>query len=85
MSLVGPRPLPVEDYENAQGHDPIWRRRDLGVPGITGLWQINGRSDLLFEEMVVLDLYYIEKRSVLFDIEILLDTIPVVLLGKGAY
>ena len=68
-----------------QGCDPIWRRRELAVPGITGLWQISGRSDLSFEEMVLLDLYYIEKRSVLFDIEILLDTIPVVVLGRGAY
>ena len=85
MSLVGPRPLPVKDYEKAQGHDPIWRRRQLAVPGITGLWQISGRSDLSFEEMVLLDLYYIDKQSGLFDIELLLDTVPVVLLGKGAY
>ena len=85
MSLVGPRPLPVKDYEKVQGHDPLWRRRDGTVPGLTGLWQIRGRSDLSFDEMVLLDLYYIEKRSVLLDIEILLDTIPVVLLGKGAY
>ena len=85
MSLVGPRPLPVKDYEKVQGHDSLWRRRDVGVPGMTGLWQISGRSDLTFEDMVLLDLYYIEKQSVLLDIEILLDTIPVVLLGKGAY
>ena len=53
--------------------------------GITGLWQISGRSDLGFREMVLLDLYYIENQSFLFDLEILFETIPVMLFGKGAY
>jgi lipopolysaccharide/colanic/teichoic acid biosynthesis glycosyltransferase len=55
------------------------------VPGMTGLWQISGRRELGFKEMVLLDLYYIENQSVMFDLEILFATIPVVLFGKGAY
>ena len=82
MSLVGPRPpLPKEvaRYES-------WQKRRLeGVQGITGLWQVSGRSDLDFEEMVLLDLYYLENQSALFDLELLLATIPAVLLGRGAY
>jgi undecaprenyl-phosphate galactose phosphotransferase len=54
-------------------------------PGITGLWQISGRREVHFREMVLLDLYYIENQSLLFDLEIILETIPVVLFGKGAY
>lgn len=52
---------------------------------MTGLWQVSGRSHLGFREMVMLDLYYIENQSLLFDVEILTQTIPVVLFGKGAY
>ena len=88
MSLVGPRPLPVQDYTRLQKEDHLgggYRQRARMKPGMTGLWQISGRSDLGFREMVMLDLYYIENQSILFDIEILLQTIPVVLLGKGAY
>ncbi len=88
MSLVGPRPLPVEDYARLQEEDQLggcYRQRSRMKPGMTGLWQISGRSDLGFREMVMLDLYYIENQSILFDIEILLQTIPVVLFGKGAY
>lgn len=88
MSLVGPRPLPVRDYERLQKEDHLggyYRQRTRMKPGMTGLWQISGRSELGFKEMVMLDLYYIENQSILFDIEILLQTIPVVLFGKGAY
>ena len=54
-------------------------------PGITGLWQVSGRSNIGFKEMVLLDLYYIENMSLLFDLEILFATIPVVMFGRGAY
>jgi exopolysaccharide biosynthesis polyprenyl glycosylphosphotransferase len=82
MSLVGPRPpLPreVEKYS-------AWHRKRLRVrPGITGLWQVSGRSLLPFEDMVRLDVYYIENWSLWLDFKILLRTIPVVLFAKGAY
>ncbi len=88
MSLVGPRPLPINDFENLKNQDQHydWYEKRAGTkPGITGLWQISGRSKLSFEEMVMLDLYYIENQSIFFDLEILFDTLPVVLTGKGAY
>ena len=82
LSLVGPRPpLPdeVEKYDE-------WEKRRMNVKqGITGLWQVSGRSDLSFEEMARLDLYYIQNWSIEVDIKILLKTIPTVLFGKGAY
>lgn len=82
MSLVGPRPpLPreVEKYS-------AWHKKRLRVrPGITGPWQISGRSLLPFEDMVRLDIYYIENWSLWLDLKILLRTVPVVLLGWGAY
>jgi len=82
MSLVGPRPpLPDETAAYTERH---WRR--MGVPpGMTGLWQVSGRSALTFEEMVRLDLYYIENWSVGFDMALILRTIPAVLLARGAY
>jgi len=82
MSLVGPRP-PIP-REVAQYQE--WHRRRLAVaPGITGLWQVSGRSDLTFDEMVLLDLYYIENWSLFMDVIVLLRTIPQVLFGRGAY
>jgi len=82
MSLVGPRP-PIA-YELSIYKD--WHKRRLKAkPGITGLWQVSGRSSVPFHDMVLLDLYYINRWSLRMDIEILLRTIPVVLLGKGAY
>jgi lipopolysaccharide/colanic/teichoic acid biosynthesis glycosyltransferase len=82
MSLVGPRPpMPseVEEYEE-------WHRRRLEVaPGMTGLWQVSGRSKLTFDEMVMLDLFYAENWSLGLDLKILLRTIPTVVLGTGAY
>ncbi|KAA3617062.1 MAG: sugar transferase [Calditrichaeota bacterium] len=88
MSLVGPRPLPIKDFsniENGKINYDWYEKRSETKPGITGLWQISGRSNLTFEEMVMLDLYYIENQSLVFDLEILFDTIPIVLTGKGAY
>ncbi len=88
MSLVGPRPLPVGDFallEDGEHMGGYYRQRAKAKPGITGLWQVSGRSDLGFRDMVLLDLYYIEKQSLLFDIEILAQTFPVVIFGKGAY
>ena len=82
MSLVGPRPqLPEEAalYEE-------WHRRRLEVkPGLTGLWQVLGRSDTSFDDMVRLDIYYAENWSPGMDLRIMLETIPAVLSGKGAY
>jgi exopolysaccharide biosynthesis polyprenyl glycosylphosphotransferase len=88
MSLVGPRPLPVGDFARVTAQDDIggyFRARAKAKPGMTGLWQVLGRSHLGFREMVMLDLYYIENQSLLFDIEILAKTLPVVLFGRGAY
>ena len=82
MSLVGPRPpLPEEVAEYKQ-----WQRQRLSViGGITGLWQVSGRSDLTFDELCLLDIYYIENWSLTLDIRILLQTIPRALFGRGAY
>jgi exopolysaccharide biosynthesis polyprenyl glycosylphosphotransferase len=82
MSLVGPRP-PTPDEVAQYEH---WHLRRLEVtPGLTGLWQVLGRSDTSFDEMVRLDIYYAENWSLGLDIRIVLQTIPVVLLGRGAY
>jgi exopolysaccharide biosynthesis polyprenyl glycosylphosphotransferase len=83
MSLVGPRPLPVRDVEriNVQWH----KRRFSVKPGITCLWQVNGRSDVTFDHWVQLDLEYIDKWCLGLDIKILIKTVPVVLRGSGAY
>ncbi|MBD0330420.1 MAG: sugar transferase [Thermoleophilia bacterium] len=82
MSLVGPRPLPTRDYELL---DEWHRKRSLVLPGMTGLWQIAGRSDLSFDELVRLDFYYIERWSLWLDITILARTIPAVFGRRGAY
>jgi len=82
MSLVGPRPYPV--YEVSQFNHTERKRFDL-MPGITGLAQVSGRSDLDFEEGIRLDLFYIETWSPWLDIKILFKTIPAVLRGRGAY
>jgi exopolysaccharide biosynthesis polyprenyl glycosylphosphotransferase len=82
MSLVGPRPLPLRDYEQLAD----WHRKRYNVlPGITGLWQISGRSNLSFDDLVRLDFYYLENWSLWMDIAILVKTIPAVLAGRGAY
>jgi exopolysaccharide biosynthesis polyprenyl glycosylphosphotransferase len=82
MSLVGPRPLPIRDYEQLQE----WhRKRYLVLPGMTGLWQVSGRIDLSFDDLVRLDFYYIENWSIWLDISILAKTLPAVLARRGAY
>jgi exopolysaccharide biosynthesis polyprenyl glycosylphosphotransferase len=82
MSLVGPRPpLPRETTEYTEYH---WRRLEV-VPGMTGLWQVSGRSSLTFEEMVRLDVFYIENWSVGLDLSLIMRTIPAVVFAKGAY
>jgi exopolysaccharide biosynthesis polyprenyl glycosylphosphotransferase len=82
MSLVGPRPLPVRDYE---GFDQDWHRRRFSVrPGLTCLWQISGRSSIGFDKWMELDMQYIDEWSLWLDLKILISTIPVVLKGAGA-
>jgi exopolysaccharide biosynthesis polyprenyl glycosylphosphotransferase len=82
MSLVGPRPLPERDYELLEE----WhRKRYLVLPGITGLWQVSGRSELDFDDLVHLDFIYLERWSLALDIAILFKTIPAVLTQRGAY
>ena len=87
MSLVGPRPLPSDDFSLVVGTemDSCYHRRAWVKPGLTGLWQISGRSDLGFGEMVMLDLYYAEHGTAFLDMWILLNTLPVVVFGRGAY
>ncbi|NJK82336.1 MAG: sugar transferase, partial [Chloroflexaceae bacterium] len=82
MSLVGPRPALLAEVEQYA----FWHRRRLEVtPGLTGLWQVLGRSNTTFDEMVRLDIYYAEHWSLRMDLRILLQTIPAVLLSRGAY
>ena len=82
MSLVGPRPLPIRDYE---GFDKDWHRRRFSVrPGITCLWQVGGRSNISFDRWMELDMEYIDNWSLRMDFKILLKTIPAVLRRNGA-
>ena len=82
MSLVGPRPLPERDYEMLEE----WhRKRYLVLPGITGLWQVSGRSELDFDDLVHLDFIYLERWSLALDLTIILKTIPAVFSRRGAY
>jgi lipopolysaccharide/colanic/teichoic acid biosynthesis glycosyltransferase len=82
MTIVGPRPplqYELEYYEE-------WHKLRLEVkPGLTGLWQVSGRSSVPFNEMVKLDLYYIEHWTLLLDFKIMMRTIPVMLFGSGGY
>jgi exopolysaccharide biosynthesis polyprenyl glycosylphosphotransferase len=82
MSLVGPRPLPMRDFERLED----WhKKRYLVLPGITGLWQVSGRSELDFDDLVRLDFLYLERWSVFLDLVIMLKTIPAVLSRRGAF
>jgi len=82
MSLVGPRPPTPDEVKLYQ---PWHRQRLQAIPGITGLWQVSGRSDVPFDEMCLLDIYYIENWSVKLDLQILVMTLPHVVLRRGAY
>jgi exopolysaccharide biosynthesis polyprenyl glycosylphosphotransferase len=82
MSLVGPRPLPIRDYN---GFDRDWHRRRFSVkPGMTCLWQVNGRSKVSFSEWMKMDMEYIDRWSFWLDLKILILTIPAALKGSGA-
>lgn len=82
MSLVGPRPPLPREVEEYTDYD---KQRLLVTPGCTGLWQVSGRSSIGFEEMVELDLQYIRKRTLLFDLKIILRTVLLLLGSKDAY
>ncbi len=82
MSLVGPRPLPMRDYQLLE---PWHRRRYSVLPGITGLWQVSGRSNLGFDSLVRLDFFYLESWSIWMDIAIIARTPLAILRGRGAY
>ena len=83
MSLVGPRPLPLRDFDR---FDTQWHKRRLSVkPGMTCLWQVNGRSNVTFDHWVQMDLEYIDNWSLGLDMKILLKTIPAIMKGSGAY
>jgi len=82
MSLVGPRPFPIAQLEK----EDLRQLRRLGIrPGITGLWQIRGRSDVSFHKLLRWDIWYIKNWSFWLDLYILFQTFPVVLKGRGAY
>jgi exopolysaccharide biosynthesis polyprenyl glycosylphosphotransferase len=82
MSLVGPRPLPLRDFVQLED----WhRKRYLVLPGMTGLWQVSGRIELTFDDLVRLDFYFHENWSIWLDISILAKTLPAVLARRGAY
>src|SRR5207245_202860 len=85
MSLVGPRPLQLRDYELfTEGYEDCWRCRFSVRPGITCLWQVNGRSSVAFEKWMELDLQYVQKWTLWLDLKILAKTIPAVIRGSGA-
>jgi lipopolysaccharide/colanic/teichoic acid biosynthesis glycosyltransferase len=83
MTLVGPRPLPKRDFENY--YEEWHYSRHSGLPGLTCLWQVSGRSDVSFHNMCILDDYYLRNQNFMLDLKILLRTIRVVLFAKGAY
>src|SRR5256884_3024089 len=82
MSLGGPGPLRIRDHDRLE---PWHRRRSNVLPGMTGLWQIAGRSNLPFDDLVRLDFYYLENWSLWLDVTILAKTMPAVFARRGAY
>lgn len=82
MSIVGPRPQVVWE---AEFYDEVAKKRLNILPGITGLWQVSGRADIPYEEMIAMDLYYLENWSLGLDLKLILKTLPAVLSRKGAY
>jgi exopolysaccharide production protein ExoY len=81
MSLIGPRPVPL--YEAAE-YNAVHRQRFLALPGMTGLWQVEGRGIATFEESIRLDIEYVRRQSFALDVEILIKTLPAVLFARGA-
>ncbi|MFH0920560.1 MAG: sugar transferase [Fibrobacterota bacterium] len=82
MSLVGPRPIVLDEIVKYDKY----RKKLLSVkPGITGWWQVSGRSNVDYPDRIYLEMFYVERASVFFDLKILIETIPVVLFGKGAH
>lgn len=82
MSVVGPRPHLYEELHNFEG----WRMARFNVkPGLTGLWQVNGRHELNFDKAILLDIYYVKHMSLMMDISIILKTIPAIIMTKGRY
>ncbi len=82
MSLVGPRPLPQRDFDRLEE----WHmKRYMVMPGMTGLWQVSGRAELDFDDLVRLDFLYLERWSVFLDLTILVKTLPAVIWGRGAF
>ncbi len=83
MAIVGPRPLPDRDYAR---YEAQWHyTRHNGLPGLTGLWQVSGRSDLDFEQMCILDIYYLRNHTWILDVRLILLTFRSVIFGVGAY
>ena len=81
MSLVGPRPCLPYEYDAYED----WHKRRMSVlPGCTGLWQVSSRSECGFDDMVLLDLYYIDNQSPWLDLQLILKTIPAMIFGRGA-
>jgi lipopolysaccharide/colanic/teichoic acid biosynthesis glycosyltransferase len=81
MSLVGPRPPLVGEVARYEA----WQRRRLSVrPGLTCIWQVSGRNQISFEQWMMLDMRYIDHWSLLQDLRLIMRTVPVVLLGRGA-
>lgn len=88
MSIIGPRPVPVSEFTKMNGelNQIRWYKgRAKAKPGMTGLWQISGRKHLSFQDMCLLDLYYVDNHTFWLDLRILLGTIPAVLSGRGTY
>jgi exopolysaccharide biosynthesis polyprenyl glycosylphosphotransferase len=83
MAMVGPRPLPRRDFESY--YEEWHYRRHEGMPGLTCLWQVSGRSDISFQNMCILDVYYLRNQNAILDLKIVLRTVGVVLFSKGAY
>ena len=82
MSIVGPRPPLVSEVEQYTTYD---KQRLMVKPGATGMWQVGGRSDVDFAEMVELDLTYIQERSIWLDLKIMFETVKVMIVPNGAY
>ena len=82
MSLVGPRPIVMEEIDR---YEDSFREYSMVLPGITGMWQVSGRSDTTYEERVEMDTWYVRNWSIWIDLMYLVKTFKAVIAGKGAY